>query len=725
MLKKFLKLNFLILLVTSCVTAGKLRSSYNNLNYLNNQEKYLLEQIKHDHQTFKNSDTFSESCIKKRLEELDKLKDKAEEVQQEYANQLTPQEFDNYLAEGSPFQIKDNYLEYHCDLESKLGGIHGGISIENYYPEQKLETESEQTTSTSDSNKFKPSENPIYPPIEGIIDILNRTEVVVTEQQQPDDGIPRCNPTDKVSVCDKNAECSFVGKERYQCKCKAGWAGNGFVCGFDTDLDGWPDENLSCNELNCKADNCIAIPNSGQEDSDSDGLGDSCDDDADGDGVKNNLDNCPFAYNPNQKDIDNDKVGDACDNCRHKSNGDQLDSDNDGLGDVCDKDSDNDGILDIDDNCPLKFNTDQSDYDGDGVGDVCDNCVKISNSLQKDSDDDLIGDACDNDNDSDMDGIQDDIDNCPTVFNSDQLDIDGDGIGDACDDDIDDDNIKNIYDNCIYVKNPRQEDLNLDGIGDVCENDDDNDGVKNSFDNCPHNPYISSSDFRKFHTINLDPTSREPKPNWIILANGSEITQTKNSFPTIAIGYENFNGVDYSGTFYVNDDIDDDFIGFIFGYQSNKRFYVVSWKKEYQLFKKVNAKPGVQISLVNSITGPSSTLGTALWNSNSTKNQVKILWNDPKREGWKQFTSYRWELIHRPTIGLIKLRIYEGNNLILDSPLIYDEEIRGGRLGVYCASQENVIWSNLQYKCNEYVSSSIYKQLPRKLQQKIREELVY
>ncbi|XP_037910379.1 cartilage oligomeric matrix protein isoform X2 [Hermetia illucens] len=493
------------------------------------------------------------------------------------------------------------------------------------------------------------------------------------------------------TLCDQNAVCKHIGGYRFTCQCNVGWAGNGLLCAPDRDLDRWPDYNLNCTDIRCKMDNCVNVPNSGQEDADGDGIGDACDPDADNDGVIND-----------------------------------PDTDKDGLGDACDDDIDNDGIKNMFDNCPKIANSNQLDSDGDEIGDVCDNCPFIPNPSQSDVDNDLIGDACDSGIDRDRDSIQDSQDNCPKVANPDQLDTDGDGMGDACDDDADGDGIINREDNCPLAYNPDQMDVNHDGVGDICEDDYDLDQVPNYLDNCPNNSKIFSTDFRTYQTVVLDPEGdSQIDPNWVIYNKGAEIVQTMNSDPGLAVGYDSFGGVDFEGTFFVDTEIDDDYVGFIFSYQNNHKFYAVMWKKNIQTYWqatpfRASAEPGIQLKLIDSVTGPGQMLRNSLWHTGDTRDQVKLLWKDPRNVGWKERTAYRWLLLHRPKIGLIRLRIFEGENMVADSGNIFDNTLKGGRLGVFCFSQEMIIWSDLVYRCNDNVPETIYNELPPKLRKEVQ-----
>ncbi len=57
--------------------------------------------------------------------------------------------------------------------------------------------------------------------------------------------------------------------------------------------------------------------------------------DTDGDGVADDMDNCPEIPNPDQVNSDEDELGDACDNCDYVANPGQADDNGNGIGDAC------------------------------------------------------------------------------------------------------------------------------------------------------------------------------------------------------------------------------------------------------------------------------------------------------------------------------------------------------------------------------------------------------
>lgn len=297
-------------------------------------------------------------------------------------------------------------------------------------------------------------------------------------------------------VCDN---CPSVANDQQD----SDWDGVGDACDNCPIVPNGPRPRLVCDR-----NGCVEVPSQdNQNDSDGDGVGDACQGDYDGDGVPDEVDNCPrtqgtLPYSADQTDSDGDGVGDLCDNCRRTPNPDQTDLVDDygnpfpdGRGDACQRDMDEDGVLNDADNCPFDYNPGQENSDGDPFGDACDWCpyeYSLENTPVACGEPDGDGVPNGEDNcpwtynpgqepfsegggrpgqacsyclvsespwgwDGDGDGWIDftDCDNCPAVPNADQRDSDGDLIGDACD-------------NCPFVANFGQRDSDFDGIGDAC-----------------------------------------------------------------------------------------------------------------------------------------------------------------------------------------------------------------------------------------------------------------
>ncbi|MEP1097586.1 MAG: T9SS type A sorting domain-containing protein [Cyclobacteriaceae bacterium] len=220
-------------------------------------------------------------------------------------------------------------------------------------------------------------------------------------------------------------------------------------------------------------------------DTDGDGLGDSCENDDDNDGIDD-----PADVDPINPYACQDADGDGCDDCSIGVDGfgpladnvpanDGLDTDGDGECNSSDTDDDGDGVVDTADADPLNPNVCQ-DLDADG----CDDCASGNNDPAADGIDTDADGICDSgDPDDDNDGVNDPIDLDPVNPNVCQ-DADGDGCDDCS---IGVDGFGSLADN---VPANDGADTDADGLCDFGDTDDDGDGVVDVNDTDPLNPNL-------------------------------------------------------------------------------------------------------------------------------------------------------------------------------------------------------------------------------------------
>lgn len=100
--------------------------------------------------------------------------------------------------------------------------------------------------------------------------------------------------------------------------------------------------------------------------------------------------------------------------------------------------------------------------------------------------------------------------------------------------------------------------------------------------------------------------------------------QRLNSGPGLLLSKDRFASFEFTGTFYVDSNVDNDYFGLVYNYFSNRKFMVASWKKNNdppywtQNRAQYETQGGMQIRVFDSTYGPAvPSFKLALWNSNN------------------------------------------------------------------------------------------------------------
>ena len=178
------------------------------------------------------------------------------------------------------------------------------------------------------------------------------------------------------------------------------------------------------------------------------------------------------------------------------------------------------------------------------------------------------------------------------------------------------------------------------------------------------------------------------------------IQHNNTNIANIGLGSEYVLGVNFNGTFNTSSEIDDDYIGFIFGFQDPTYFYVV-YASKFNASNGYYTQYQFRITKVNSISGLNGPdMRDAILNATSSvPNQTEIIWKDMVDRGWLPNKEYTWNLKIRPLNGELKLELYEDSVLLFDTGVL-KSNITQGRLGVFSHSQPETFWYNMMYECD-------------------------
>ncbi len=192
--------------------------------------------------------------------------------------------------------------------------------------------------------------------------------------------------------------------------------------------------------------------------------------------------------------------------------------------------------------------------------------------------------------------------------------------------------------------------------------------------------------------------------NWEVAADGSSVLQTINGSATFFTSTNSFINSEFTGSFSVNANGDNDFIGFVFGFNGLDDFYLFDWKQGTQsLGGSVIGYEGFRLSKIS--TGFDVNNFNAMWSHAGAG--IDVLGTDyGSNRGWANNTNYEF------TLGYSTSEI----NISINGGTFNNEQIfhfsdlnnSAGKFGFYNLSQAGVQYSGFEEDvCSENCSADV------------------
>lgn len=186
--------------------------------------------------------------------------------------------------------------------------------------------------------------------------------------------------------------------------------------------------------------------------------------------------------------------------------------------------------------------------------------------------------------------------------------------------------------------------------------------------------------------VNLSSWTAQGSGNWVLAPDNNSVTQTLNNDPTVFFGAGNAQGNQLSGTIRVNANSDDDYIGFVLGFNSGDLsaaatdFLLIDWKQSNQTSFGCNADVGLSISRVTA--GLANNAGA--WCHQGLGVTELARGTNLGSTGWVDLTTYSFDLVFTASNVQVFVNGVQEINI--------DGNFANGSFGFYNYSQANVTY---------------------------------
>ena len=189
-------------------------------------------------------------------------------------------------------------------------------------------------------------------------------------------------------------------------------------------------------------------------------------------------------------------------------------------------------------------------------------------------------------------------------------------------------------------------------------------------------------------TVKQYELNSQPNANWAKDLANNIATQTVNADASFLLSDFDLSRAQMDGTWRVDTTSDDDFIGFVFGYQDSEHFYVFDWKKGSQNDSLGFAERGMSVKVFNA---DSTLTGRDFWPTAGNGTRVRTLYHNTIP--WQTAINYQFTLQFHP--GRIKITVRQGETVLADIT-VNDSTYTNGRFGFYNYSQSQVKYSGFR-----------------------------